>query len=687
MKHLANFITEYNVLIVIIAIVLLIPACIGYLNTRVNYDILVYLPQDNETIQGQEILSEDFGLGGYAFVIVDNMSNYDILKLENKILEIEGIKEVYSIADVVGTMLPKEMLPDKVLDKLYKDNETIMIVTFSEGTSDDVTLEALKDLRETVGDSTKISSMTALVLDTAEISKSEMLIYIAIAVALCIVVLILATDSYVIPFLLLGNIGIAIVYNMGTNIFLGQISYITQAITAVLQLGVTTDFSIFLYHKYEEQKQLGKKSKEAMQIAINETFKSVLGSSLTTIVGFLALCTMSFTLGIDIGLVMAKGVLCGVICVLTIFPAFILTCDKIIEKTTHKVILPKFKRLQDFSVKYYKLLLVIFVILLIPALYGYKNYNVYYKLDDALPDDMAFKVANEILKDDFNIITPEIAIVDKKLDNNQINKLVEDIKNIKGIDAVVATNIMSEYGIPDFMLDEKINKILDNDKYQLIVINSTYEMASNELNAQVDEVKDVIKKYDENGILAGEGPLMKDLVQIADHDFNMVNYTSLAVIFVIMIFVLQSLGLPIILILAIEFAIFINMAFAFYTNTTLPFIAPIVVGTIQLGATIDYAILMSNKYIDERKKNNKEVAIKNTLEATVPSIIMSALCFFAATAGVGMYTKIDMIGSICILLSRGAIVSMFVVILVLPALLRVFDKFISKTTRIKEKWQ
>ena len=683
MKHFSKFITKNYVLIVILAILLMIPAGIGYVNTRINYDILVYLPKDNETIKGQDILADDFGIGGYAFVMIDNMSNYDILKLEDKIKDIDGVNEVLSIADVIGTTIPKDMLPNKVKDKLYKDNETIMVVTFDEGTSEDKTLDAFKNLREVVGDSTKVSGMTALVLDTAEISKSEMLIYIAIAVALCILVLMLATDSYIIPFLLLGNIGVAILYNMGTNIFLGQISYITQAITAVLQLGVTTDFSIFLYHKYEEQKSSGKDAKDAMQVAITETFKSVLGSSLTTIAGFLALCTMSFTLGIDIGLVMAKGVLCGVVCVLTLFPSILLVCDKLIDKTTHKVILPKFKKLQKFSAKYYKIIVVVFIILLIPALYGYKNYKVYYKLDDSLPEDMAFKVANKTLSDDFNIITPEIAIVDKNIDNTQIEKMIEEIKNVEGIDAAVATSKVSDLGIPEFMFRNKVNKIFNNDKYQLIVINSKFELATESLSKQIDEVKSIIKKYDENAILAGQGPLMKDLVQIADHDFNMVNYTSLGVIFLIMIFALQSLGLPIILICAIEFAIFVNMAFAYYMNTRLPFIAPIVVGTIQLGATIDYAILMSNKYLEVRRTKQKEEAIIDTLEATVPSIIISALCFFAATAGVGMYTKIDMIGSICILLSRGAIISALVVILLVPALLRIFDKFIMKTTKTK----
>ena len=683
MKKFSKFITKHNLIIVIIAILLLIPSAIGYFNTRINYDILVYLPENNETINGQKILTEDFGLGGYAFVMVDNMSNYDILKLENKISNIEGVNEVLSIADVIGTNIPKEVLPDKVLDKLYCKDETIIVVTFEEGTSEDKTLNAFNKLREVVGDSTKVSGMTALVLDTAEISKNEMLIYVAIAIILCILALILATDSYVIPFLLLGNIGLAILYNLGTNVFLGQISYITQAITAVLQLGVTTDFSIFLYHKYEEQKENGISSKEAMTIAIEETFKSVLGSSLTTIIGFLALCTMSFTLGYDIGIVMAKGVLCGVICVLTVFPASILVFDKLIYKTKHKVLLPKFKLLQKISIKYYKIIILVFIILLIPAFYGYKNYDVYYKLDESLPDDLPFKVADETLSNNFKIKTAEIALIDKNIKNEQVLEIINQIKKLDGIDVAVSTSIIDRLGIPSMVFNEKVNKILNNDKYQLIVINSNYDLATKELNNQIEKVKEIIKKYDENAILAGEGPLMKDLVQIADHDFNSVNYTSLIAIFIIMIFVLQSFGLPIILILTIEFAIFLNMACSFFTNTTLPFIAPIVVGTIQLGATIDYAILMSNRYVEERKNKNKDEAIKSTLETTVPSIITSALCFFAATCGVGIYTKIDMIGSICILLSRGAIISMLVVILLLPALLRVFDKFIFKITKMK----
>ncbi len=684
MKHILKFITNHSMLIVIIAIIIMIPATIGYVNTKINYDVLVYLPEDNETIQGQEILTEDFGLGAYAFVMIDNMSNYDMLKLENKIREIDGVNQVLSVADVIGTTIPKEMLPDEVLDKLYDKNETIIAVTFTNGTSEDETLEAFTKLRETVGEASRISGMTAMVLDTRDLSNEEMLIYVAIAVILCIAILVLATDSYVVPILLLGNIGIAILYNLGSNIFLGQISYITKAITAVLQLGVTTDFSIFLYHKYEEMKNQKSDSREAMAIAISETFKSVLGSSLTTVAGFLALCTMDLTLGKDIGIVMAKGVICGVLCVLTVFPALLLVFDKLIEKTKHEVFLPKFKSLQKFSIKHYKLAVVIFIVMLVPAIYGYTNYDVYYKLDAALPEDLPFRIANSKLAEQFNIISPQIALIDKDLKSDTVDEMIQKIKQLDGVDAVISTSDIKSSGIPMYVIPDEISDILDNDKYQLLLINSTYEIASNELNNQVDKINEIIKSYDQNGILAGEGALMKDLTQIADHDFNMVTYSSLAIIFIIMIFTLQSIGLPIILILTIEFAIFVNMACSYYTNVTLPFIAPIVVGTIQLGATIDYAILMSNKYIEEKKKNkNKKEAMKNTLEATVPSVITSALCFFAATCGVGAYTKIDMIGSICILLSRGAIISMFVVILLLPALLMIFDKFIMKTTRMK----
>lgn len=683
MKKFAKFIANHSVQILVISFLLLVPAIYGYVNTRINYDILVYLPDSVDTIKGENILTDDFGLGAYAFVMVDSSNNKKMLDLEKDIKKIEGVNAVVSIADATDTLIPIDMLPTQVTEKLNKDNETIIMVTFDGTTSEDVTIDAVRSLREVVGDATKVSSMTSMVIDTMDLSNKEIFAYVTIAVILCLAVLFVATDSYVIPFFLLGNIGFAIIYNMGSNIFLGQISYITQAITAVLQLGVTMDFSIFLYHKYEQAKLDNPKmsKQDAMASAIVATFQSVLGSSLTTFAGFLALCTMDLTLGTDIGIVMAKGVLCGLICVLTLFPALLMVGDKLIDKTKHKVLLPEFKKLQEFSTKHYKGIIIAFLILLIPAYYGNKNYDVYYKLDESLPKDLAFNVANSDLAEKFNIVSPEIILLDKDVKTNDVKELVGKLENIEGIDLVLAPSTFMDPAMA-MLLPSDLSKMIDNDKYQLIIVNSTYEIASDELASQIEKINDLVKSYDKTSIIAGEGPLMNDLVTIADHDFRMVNYTSILVIFIIMILVLKQINLPIILILTIEFAIFCNMSLAFYTNTTLPFIASIVVGTIQLGATIDYAILMSTKYMEERQKiKDKKEAMLKTLSLTVPSIITSALCFFAATFGVAFYTKIDMIGSICELLSRGAIISSIVVILILPSLLMVCDKFIVKNKK------
>ena len=685
MKKFADFITNKHILVLIIGLLLLIPSIIGYMNTRINYDVLVYLPDNIDTIKGEKILTEDFGIGSYAFVMIDMKDNYKVLKLEEKIKKIDGVNKVVSISDVLGTTIPKEMLPSEVKNKLYDKDTSIILVTFKGSTSEDQTINAVRNLRKVVGDANSISSMTSMVVDTMDLSNEEILIYVVISVLLCLVILGATTNSYVIPFLLLGNIGIAIIYNMGSNLLLGEISYITKAIAAVLQLGVTTDFSIFLYHKYEMAKEKSKDNKEAMSNAIVDTFKSVIGSSLTTFVGFLALCTMDLTLGTDIGLVMAKGVLMGLICVLTIFPALLLVFDKVIDKTKHKVYFPEFKHLQNLSRKHYKVIFVVFLILLIPAYIGNKNYEVYYKLDEALPKDLPFHVADSELAKRFNITSPEIIILNKNIKADDVLSLEETLEKVDGIDMVISPNTLVSSDISDLLPDD-LKRILDNDKYQLIIMNSKYEIASTELNEQVKDIEKLVKKYDKKGIVAGEGALMKDLVTIADHDFRMVNYTSIIVIFIVMLLVLSSLGLPIVLILAIEFAIFTNMAISYYTGVKLPFIASIVVGTIQLGATIDYAILMSTTYLDERhnKKNDKDKAMENTLKVTVPSIITSALCFFAATVGVSLYTKIDMIGSITTLLSRGAIISMLVVVIILPSLLLIFDGFILKTTKFKE---
>ena len=681
MKKIKDFIINHSLMVVIISLILLLPATIGYYKTKINYNILVYLPEDIDTIKGQDILTNDFGIGAFSFVMVDNMSNYDILKLEDKIKKIDSVNAVISLADITDTTIPISMLPDDVTDRLYKDGETVLVVTFATSTSDEKTMDAVTELRSTVKDASKVSGMTAMVLDTKELSEQEIVAYIIVAVVLCLIVLTLCTDSYLIPVLLLGNIGFAIIYNMGTNIIFGNISYITKAISAVLQLGVTTDFSIFLYHKYENAKLNYKDKKQAMSKAVTETFQSVIGSSLTTIAGFLALCAMNLTLGKDIGLVMAKGVFWGLVCVLTLFPALLLTFDNLIEKTKHKVVMPKFEKLQKFSIKYYRLLFIIFILLLIPAWYGNNNVEVYYKLDKSLPETLASSVANSDLKEKYNIVSPEIILLDKNIKSEEITSLTDELKEVEGIDLVLAPTSLLDFGFPEDMLPDDIEKVISNDKYQLVIVNSTYEVASDELNNQIATVNKIVKKYDKKAIIAGEGPLMKDLTEISDTDFHNVNYLSIIVIFILMLLVLKSASLPVILVCAIEFAIFVNMGISYYTHDTLPFIASIVIGTIQLGATIDYAILMSTKYIEERNNNDKMTAIKNTLSNTVPSIITSALCFFSATIGVFLYSKIDMIGAICKLLSRGSIISMLVVVLILPSLLIIFDKIIVHTTK------
>ena len=681
MHKVAKAICKHRKLILIIALLLLIPSIIGMKATRINYDILVYLPEDIETIKGENILSEDFDMGGFSVVLLEDMSTKDIVKLEEKIRKIDNVEKVASIADVLGSNIPVEMLPDDIKDKAYKDNETLMLVTFKEQISSDATMNSVEELRKITDEHCKISGMTATVLDTRNLSDSEVVIYVIIAVILCLIVLELALDSYVAPVLLLLNIGIAILYNMGTNIFMGQISYITKAISAVLQLGVTMDFAIFLYHSYMQEKETINDNNEAMANAISKTFVSVLGSSLTTIAGFLALCSMNLTLGKDIGIVMAKGVLLGVISVVTVLPAMILELNNLIEKTKHKEILPKFTKVKNFVMKHYKAIVVAFLIILPVAFYGYQNTKIYYNLDKSLPTTLDSVVANTELKDKFNMTSMELLLVNKDMPDYEVNKMVEEIEKVEGIEWTLDYSKIVSMGVPKETLPEDIVSIFQSDKYQMILINSKYEMATDELNAQVETINQIIKKYDENAILAGEGPLMKDLVEISNHDFNSVNTVSIAIIFVIMIVVLKSISLPVILIAVIEFAIFINMGIPYYTNTVLPFIASIVIGTIQLGATIDYAILITTKYITARKEGkDKKEAIDGALGTSIGSIIVSGLCFFGATFGVGAYSKIEMIGSLCTLMSRGAIVSMVCVIAVLPSFLMIFDKLICKTT-------
>lgn len=682
MEKFGQFICKHKVAILIISLLLLIPSIIGYKATRVNYDILVYLPDNIETIKGENILADDFDMGAFSVVILENMQSKDIIELEKQFREVGNVEKVVGLTDIIGTDVPLEMLPDEVKDKLYKDNTTPVLVTFKDGISEDTTMETVEKLREISNENCKISGMTATVLDTRNLSDSEVIIYVMIAVALCLIILQLALDSYLAPVLMLLNIGMAVLYNMGTNAFLGQTSYITKAISAVLQLGVTMDFAIFLYHSYKAEKEKASNNDEAMATAIAKTLVSVLGSSLTTIAGFLALCSMNLTLGKDIGLVMAKGVLIGVITAVTTLPAMLLVFDKWVEKTKHKEILPRFEKVKNFNLKHYKAILVAFIVILPFAVYGYTHTENYYNLSKSLPDTLNSIQANNELKDKFDMVSTELLLVDKNMPDYKLNEMLDKIESLDGIEWTLSySKISKEVNIPKEMLPEDITSIFESDKYQMVIINSKYEIATNELNSQIEEVNKIIKEYDDTAILAGEGPLMKDLVEISDHDFNSVNTVSIAIILVIMVFVLKSVSLPIILIAAIEFAIFINMGIPAYTGTVIPFIASIVIGTIQLGATIDYAILITTKYKTARiEGKDKHQAIDEALGTSIQSIIVSALCFFGATFGVGAYSKIEMIGSLCTLMSRGAIISVIVVITVLPAFLMIFDKLVCKTT-------
>lgn len=688
-KRIGSFVVKYRIGVVILSLLLLIPSLFGYLETRVNYDILVYLPEDIETMRGQKILEDDFEMGSFAICCVDNMQPKDILKLEETFKNIEGVNKVISANDLIGTTIPIEMLPDEILDNFKKDESQLMLVTFSNST---IAIEAIKEMRDLTDIDVKIGGMSASTLDTSVIADSEIMIYVIVAVALVLLILMLSLDSYIIPILLLGNIGIAILYNMGTNYFLGEISYITKAIAAVLQLGVTTDFSIFLYHKYKRAKEEKETKELAMIEAVGDTLVSVAGSSLTTVAGFLALCTMQLTLGNDIGIVMAKGVVLGVITTITVFPAFLLVCDKWIEKTYHKVWLPVFKSVKGFVLKYYKVILVIAILIVYPAYYGNNHIKQYYNLTKDLPQDLESCIANSQLKNKFNIVSPEVILIDKNMKNNKMNEMVDKIQSLKGVDLVLSPSELSSLGIPDEMMSDELKSIFESSQYKIIFINSLYEVASEELNHQIEEVNKIVKSYDKDALLAGEGPCMKDLVHIADLDFQSVNTMSIVVIFIIMTFVLKSISLPILLVAAIELAVFINMAIGYYTGDVVPFVASIVIGTIQLGATIDYAILLTTKYLEQRKYGEtKQDAMAFAIDQSMSSIVVSAFSLFAATFGVGMISKLNMIASLCTLLSRGTLISMIIVVCVIPTLLLTFDSFILKTSigfkqvRIQEK--
>ncbi len=680
MKTFCKAVTRGRYVIIAICLLLMIPAAIGYKNTKINYDIVSYLPSDVETMKGQDILSKEFKQGAFAVVITDNMSTKQILNLEDRIKDVKTVNKVGSVYDILGYSFPVQMLPSDIASKVQKGDKNLILVTFTNSTSDDATLKAVEKIRG-LKKSIQVAGMSATTLDTAQIANSEVIMYVIIAVALCLIVLMLTLDSFFVPFLLLGNIGVAVVYNLGSNLFLGQISYITKAIAAVLQLGVTMDFSIFLYHKFEYWKTQRDNKLEAMDEAIAETMISVIGSSTTTIAGFLALCTMKLTLGVDIGVVMAKGVAFGVLTVVTLFPALVLVFDPIITKTAHKSVVPDLSFIKRFVLKHYKIVLTVFVIGLPLSYYAQSRTQSYYNLTAGLPSYLPGVKANDVLKKDFKIVSPYFILVDSKMDATDVKKMVDQIDDLKGIDMTASIAKLSSQGITEDMMPDDIKDMVDNGKYQIILLSSKYDTATDQLNSQIAHVSKIAKSYDKHAIIAGEGPLMRDMVTIADTDFTNVNSTSIGVVFVIMLFVLKSISLPVLLVLAIEFAIFINMGIPFMMGTKIPFVASIVIGTIQLGATIDYAILMSTKYLEIRQGGGDKVqAVSTAMDASLQSIFVSALCFFAATVGVGIYSSMDMISTICSMISRGALISMVDVAFIAPSLLLVFDKVIIHTS-------
>ncbi|RGR53769.1 efflux RND transporter permease subunit [Dorea formicigenerans] len=683
MVNFGKKVVKYRVLILILGVLLLIPSVFGYLNTRVNYDVLTYLPDNIETMKGQDILVNDFGTGAFSMFIVDGMEEKNVAELKEKIEKVDHVANVIWYDSIADISVPMSMLPDDIYDVFNSDTGTMMAIFFDEGTSSDGTMDAIAQIRKIAGKQCFLSGMSAVVTDTKNLAEKETPVYVLIAVILAVIVLGLTMESFFVPLLFMLSIGMAIIYNLGSNYFMGEISYITKALAAVLQLGVTLDYSIFLMHSYEEQQVRydGDKNR-AMAHAISQTFSSVMGSSITTIAGFIALCFMSFTLGLDIGIVMVKGVIFGVIACVTILPSMILCCDKIIEKTKHKPFLPDIGRISDKVTKRYMVYVVLFLLFLFPAIYGNNHTAVYYNLDETLPKDLPSIIANEKLKEDYDMNTTHMILVDSSVSSTDVNKMIKEMDKVDGVKWALGLDSLVGPSVPSDMIPESVSSMLKNDKYQLLLVNSEYKVASDEVNAQIKTLNKILHKYDKTGMLIGEGPLTADLIDITDQDFKTVSAVSIGIIFVIILVLFKSISLPVILVGVIEFAIFVNMGIPYYTGTKLPFVASIVIGTIQLGSTVDYAILMTTRYKRERNHGaNKHDAITTAHRVSAQSIMVSALSFFAATIGVGLFSNIDMISSLCILMARGALISMVVVIFVLPSMFMVFDKVIVKTSK------
>ena len=677
MEKFGRKVVQIRIPILLISLALLIPSFLGYVGTRVNYDILSYLPKDIETMVGQDIRVEEFGTGAFSMFIVEGMEAKEVVRLKEEIEQIEHVEKVVWYDTVMDISIPMEMMPEEIYRAFNSGDATMMAIIFDETTSADGTMEAIEDIRRVAGRSCFLSGMSAVVTDTKNLSEKEAPIYVCIAVLLSCLVLSLTMDSFLIPFLFLLSIGMAILYNLGSNIFLGEISYITKALSAVLQLGVTMDYSIFLWHSYQEKIPEAADNKEAMAKAIGETITSVVSSSLTTVAGFIALCFMSFTLGMDLGVVMAKGVVFGVATCVTILPSMILVFDKALEKTKHKALLPDLKGIGEFVTRHYRVFILLFAAMLFPAIFGYRNTKVYYNLDETLPKDLASIIANDKLNEKFDMNATHMLLLSADLPGREVKSMTEELKAVDGVNWVLGLNAVKGDMIPEEMVPDSLKGALESDNWQLLLIGSQYKVASEEVNDQCSRISAVCKSYDSRGMLVGEAPCTKDLIEITDQDFKTVSVVSIGVIFVIIFLVFKSAALPVILVSVIEMAIFVNMGIPYYTGTQIPFIASVVIGTIQLGATVDYAILMTTRYRKERYGGvSRKEAVAIACQSSVKSIVVSALSFFAATFGVGLYSNIDMISSLCTLMARGALVSMVSVIFILPSMFMVFDRII-----------
>lgn len=682
MQKFGRGVVKLRVPILIVSVLLLIPSIFGFLSTRINYDILSYLPSDIETMKGQDIMLDEFGKGGFSLVMLDGMEDKDVEKVKEKIEKVDHVCDVLWYDTLADVSLPKEVLPDDIYDFFNTDNSTMMAVFFDEATSADGSLEAVKEIRSIAGEQCFVSGMSSVVEDIKDLTMQEAPMYVVIAVILTSIILALTMDSFLIPLFFMLSVGMAIVYNMGTNFIQGEISFITEALAAVLQLAVTIDYSIFLWHSYKEEKEKHPgDNKEAMAVAIGKTITSVVSSSITTVAGFLALCFMSYELGMDMGIVMAKGVVIGVICCITVLPSMILVFDKALEKTMHKDLVPSLEKPSKFIIKHHAAFIVLFIVVLIPAIYGQINTNVYYNLTDTLPKDLNSVIANTKLDEEYNMATTHMLLVDADMKPKEVNSMLDEMGKVDGVSFSMSLDTLIGPSIPREMVPDSVTKILKSDKWQLMLVGSEYKVASDEENAQIDELSKILKSYDKDGMLIGEAAATKDLIDITDHDFKVVNVVSIAAIFIIILIALRSVSLPIILVAVIEFAITVNMGVPCFTNTTIPFIASVVIGTIQLGATVDYAILMTTRYKTERNAGkDKHEAVTIALSTSMKSIMVSALGFFASTFGVGVYSSVDMISQLCTLMSRGAIISMITVICILPSMLMLFDKVIINTT-------